>query len=125
MNPIVGWMWLVAVLALAFMAVRAVRVRVQVGPIRFHDLRATSEEAHERIGEYLRANFGGDPAALGHVVHDLLPLVRDIGARHGVELDDDLLRTVIVTSIAAHHVASRAQAEAAFEAALHPERGAA
>ncbi len=125
MNPIVGWMWLVAVLALVFMATRAVRVQVKVKPIRFLDLRATSEEAHLRIGEYRRANYSGDPAALGHVVRDLLPVVRDIGASHGAELDDDLLRTVIVTSIATHHVASRAQAEAAFEVALHPERGAA
>ncbi len=110
--------------ALALLLALARLVRVDVG-VSFRDLHATSMEAHERIGEYLRANFSGDPATLGPALRGLLPSVREIAARHGQTLDESLLRTVVASSVAAHHVASRAQAEAALDEALRLERGAA
>ncbi len=126
MDPIVLWIAVATILASLVMLSRFSRVNVRVSSdFSFHDLHATSMEAHQRIGEYLRANFSGDPAALATTLRGLLPAVREIAARHGQKLDDDLVRIVIASSITAHHLASRAQAEAAIAEALRLERGAA
>jgi hypothetical protein len=117
-----------AIAAVAALVVLSRIVQVSLrggGGVSFRDLRAVSNEAHERIGEHLRANFSGDPAALPGAFRTLLPVVREIAARHRVTLDDPVLRTLVVSSAVAHRAAGRAAAETAFDEALGTGRSAA
>ncbi len=112
-----------AALAVVVVVARFVRVKVRVLPhVTFRDLRALSAQTHALVGEYLRANWSGDPGTLGLAVRGLLPQVRNLAERHGPALDDTILRTLVASSIAAHHLARREAAEAAVDEALAPER---
>lgn len=126
MDSLTLVMGIVPLLVALFIVWRIVKVGLQVtGGVSFRDLRVVSSEAHERIGEYLRANHGGDPARLAEALRGLLPQVRAIAERHGAPLDDDVLRTLVVSSVVAHRAADRAQAQAAFDEAAGTDRSAA
>jgi len=101
-----------------------VRMRVKMN-VTINDLRDLSRSVHERVGEYMRANYSGDPAQLEGALRGLLPHVREIVRGQGKTLDDDVLRALLVASIAAHRAATRHQVEAALDEVLRTERSAA
>jgi hypothetical protein len=99
-----------------------VRISTQIS---FTDLRAVSKELHERIGGYLESNFSGDAAQLPAVMRGLIPVAREVCARRGQQISDSTLRLLVVSSVASHRSATRAQAEAAYDQAIAEERAAA
>jgi uncharacterized iron-regulated protein len=101
-----------------------VKVRVKLGA-SFADLRDVSRSVHESVGEYMRANYSGDPAQLSEALRGFLPHLREIIRQKGNSLDDDMLRALLVASIAAHRIATRAEAATAFDEALHSDQKAA
>jgi hypothetical protein len=101
-----------------------VRVRVRTG-VTFRDLRAFSREFDQRVSEYMNANYSGDPAQLESALGGLIPIAREIAARQPQPVPDDLLRAMIVTTLAVHHVAPRQRIESALDAVMGPVQRAA
>jgi hypothetical protein len=126
MSTALGFALVFGVVAGIVLLLRAIRVRLRVNlGISFADVREVSRDVHDRVGEYMRANYGGDVSQLAHAMRGLLPHVREIIHQHGKQLDDDVLRALLVTSIAAHRIATRTEAETALDEVLRTEHNAA
>ena len=65
--------------------------------------------AHAMVGEYLRANYSGDPAALPAALAGLVPRLRDLLRSHGVEPTPEVIRAFVQISAARHRVATSKQ----------------
>lgn len=99
-------------------------VRVKA-TISLTDAREVSKQIHEFVRSYMSGNYSGDPAQLASAMSGLLPQVREIATRRNPSIDDGLLRMLVAGSIAAHRIADRNEAEAAFDEALRLEQRAA
>ena len=66
-------------------------------------------EAHEMVGEYLRANYSGDPAHLATALAGLLPRVRALAERDGINPRPEVIRVLIELSAARHGIATAQQ----------------
>ena len=67
------------------------------------------ESAHAMVGEYLRANYSGDPGHLAIALGGLLPRLRELVVSHGVEPQREVLLALLEVSAARHRVASARQ----------------
>ena len=74
------------------------------------------ESAHGLVGEYLRANYSGDPGHLATVLSGLMPRVRELVVSQGVEPRPEVLHALIETSVAKHGIASAKQVREALAA---------
>ena len=68
-------------------------------------LRAFTDEIHPRIGEYVRANWSGQPESLPGVLSAVLDDVSATANRMGLALDRDVLKRVVESSLAKHGAA--------------------
>ena len=98
-----------------------VRVRVS-GDVSFRDLRQFSSAFNRRMVEYMKANYGGDPAQLEEVLRGILPIAREMAQSQSQHIDEDLLRNLIVTAIAGNRLARRSDLESALDSVLSTER---
>jgi hypothetical protein len=98
-----------------------VRLR-DAGEISFRDLRECSTAFNRCIVEYMRANYSGDPAQLEEALRGVLPIAREMVQRQSQHIDEDLLRTLIVTAVAGNRFARRRDVEAAMDSVLSSER---
>ena len=57
------------------------------------------------VGDYLRANYGGDPGQLPTALSGLMPQMRDLLRTHGVEPEPHMVRALIEISAARHRIA--------------------
>jgi hypothetical protein len=114
----------VAVCLLVLSRLVKVRVRVKTS-VRVNDLRAFSRDLDQRVTEYMRANYGGDPAQLDGAMRGLVSMARNLARERGERLEESTMRSLIVALVNARRFASRRQAEAALDAALSAERQAA
>lgn len=64
------------------------------------------ETAHAMVGDYLRANYSGDPAQLPSALAGLMPRLRDLLRDQGVEPKPEVLRALVEISAARHRIAS-------------------
>jgi hypothetical protein len=120
-----GVILLIIVAAVTILS-RVVRVRVNVaGGMSFRDLREFSNEFHQRLSQYMQNNYSGDPAGLESALRGFMPIAREMVARRSQPIDDQILRTLIVSSIAARRTARRDEIESALDNVLQPERKAA
>jgi hypothetical protein len=65
--------------------------------------------AHTVVGEYLRANYSGDPGQLATALRGLLPQVREHLRSNGVEPEPEVVRALVEVSAARHRVATPRQ----------------
>ena len=72
--------------------------------------------AHAMVGEYLRANYSGDPSHLATALGGLVPRVRELVASHGVEPRPEMVRALIEVSAARQGIASARQVREALAA---------
>ena len=70
--------------------------------------------AHAMVGEYLRANYSGDPGHLPTALSGLLPRIRELVVSHGVEPRPEVVRALIEVSAAKHGFASARQVREAL-----------
>lgn len=64
------------------------------------------ESIHAMVGDYLRANYSGDPQQLSTAISGLLPQLRDMLRSHGVEPRAEVLRALLEISAVKHRIAS-------------------
>jgi len=72
------------------------------------------ESAHGMVGEYLRANYSGDPGHLATALASLQPRVRELVESHGVEPRPEVVQALIEVSAAKHGIASARQVREAL-----------
>jgi hypothetical protein len=110
------------IVALRVFVPMTIRIATKVS---VRDLRRFSEAFEQRLVEYMRSSYSGDPAQLEGAIRGLLAIAREMARQEPEPLGDDLLQTLIVTAIAAHRFARRGQAQSALDAVLRAERSAA
>jgi len=62
-------------------------------------------EQHDRIGDFVRANWSGIPAQLPGVLASLMDQLEGDARARGLTVNRELLKTVIATSLRKHRVA--------------------
>jgi len=82
---------------------------------QFRELAAFAKEQHERIGEYMRANWSGMPDQLPGVLGALLDKLQSEASAKGLRLDREVLKTLVATSLRQHRIARANDAGNALE----------
>ena len=75
-----------------------------MGLEQFPALAKFAREQHQRIGEYMRANWSGIPEQLPSVISALLNELERDAQEQGLEVQRDLLATVLATSLRSHRI---------------------
>jgi hypothetical protein len=78
------------------------------GLLSIDGIRALTEFAnaqHERIGNYLQANWSGAPEQLPSVLGKLIATLEEEARAKGIPADRDLLTSVVEASLRAHRIA--------------------
>ena len=95
---------------------RVVKLKVSVttnlfrggqGPGTLDQLRALGQFArdqHERIGEYMRANWSGMPEQLPSVIAALLDELDKTAREKGLALDRGVLKAMLASSLRSHRI---------------------
>src|SRR5262249_22710340 len=95
---------------------RVVKLKVSVttnvfsggkGPGTLDQLRALGQfarEQHERIGEYMRANWSGMPEQLPSVITALLDELDHTAKAKGLVLDRGVLKAMLASSLRSHRI---------------------
>jgi len=77
-------------------------------------LTAFTKDKHERIGEYVRANWSGAPEQLPRVLESLLvELERDAQTR-GITISHEMLKSIVASSVRTHRIARGGDLEQAM-----------
>lgn len=104
------------VLILTMLLVRNVRVKVRVaGGVSVRDLRELSSALNQVTHDYFTANYGGDPAQLEGTLSGLLPIARGMAAQQSPPIDDEMICTLIIATVAANRFARHDQVESALD----------
>ena len=72
---------------------------------QFGELAEFAKQHHERIGEYLRANWSGRPGDLEGVLKSLVDQLEGDARATGLNVDRDTLKTLVATSLRSHRIA--------------------
>jgi hypothetical protein len=91
-----------------------VRRKFAQSGVDFTKVAVASRLVHQRVGDYMRANYGGHPEQLPTVLRDLLPIAAEVARSVAPIFDDHIVELMVKTSIATHHFATRAEVEAAL-----------
>ena len=117
------WMWvalaafLVVDALVAVYIVKQVTARARLAGVDLRTIGRAAECAHAQIGDYLRANWSGDPASLGSALRGVMPVLRHVAREHGLQLDDAALENVLATTVQKHGIASATQVREALRSA--------
>jgi hypothetical protein len=117
------WLWaalavfLIVDTVIMVIVLRRVTARAGVAGVDLRTVGRAAECAHAQIGDYLRANWSGDPARLSHALRGVMPVLRHVAREHGMTLDDETLKVVLATSVQKHGLATATQVREALEAA--------
>ena len=92
-----------------------VKIDGSVTTVNFRELMEFTKDKHERIGEYIRANWGGSPEQLPSILETLLAeLERDAQTR-GLKADRTLLKSILASSVRQHHLTRGKELEQAMK----------
>ena len=72
-------------------------------------------EQHQRIGEYMRANWSGIPEQLPSVIMALLDELERDARGKGLAIERDAMKAMLASSLRAHHVGSGNERSEAFK----------
>jgi len=114
------------ILAISWLLRLIVPVTVRIATnVRVRDLRGLSTAFEARMVPFMQASYSGDPAQLEGPMRGLLAIAREVAAQQPEPVTEDILHTLIVTAVARRRIARRDRAQAALDAVLRAERGAA
>jgi hypothetical protein len=102
------------------------RVKLRIsGGVSVRDLREFSSALNQVTVDYFTANYNGNPEELEGTLRGLLPVARGIAAMQPRPIDDEMICTLIITTVAANRFARHDQVESVLEDILRSERQAA
>ncbi len=76
----------------------SLRFSVKTGG-NFRELAEFAKESHARTGEYVRSNYGGDPAMLPQVLSNLLAQLEHDAAARNLRVERGILEAVMIRSL--------------------------
>ena len=85
------------------------------GPIDVKGLVEFARDEHGKIGEYLRANFSGQPEMLPGVLEALIQQLDQDAKNRGLTFDRNTLKVLLAGSVRSHHVVKPKELEEAME----------
>ena len=74
-----------------------------------------AREQHQRIGEYMRANWSGMPEQLPSVLSALLDELERGAKAKNLPLDRDVLKTMLASSLRSHRIGKDSERNEAFK----------
>ena len=74
-----------------------------------------AREQHQRIGEYMRANWSGMPEQLPSVLSALLDELKRGAKAKNLPLDRDVLKTMLASSLRSHRIGKDSERNEAFK----------
>lgn len=115
--------WIVALSALfgVLLIAKVVDVEVRGGHVPVYDPHQFSTEFNQRLVEYMNANYQGNPLLLEQALLGFLPIARELAARQPEPVDDDTIRTLIVTGVTGERFARRDEVESALNSILRTD----
>lgn len=109
------WLFVVGVImaAVAFLRARGhlsvqVEVEKKSAPLTMEQIRALTafaNEQHQRIGNYMQANWSGAPEELSGVLARLIESIEQDARARGLTTDRDVIESMVEASLRAHKVA--------------------
>ena len=104
------------VLILTVMLTSKSRVKQRVTePGAVRDLREFSSALNQVTVDYFSVNYGGDPAELEGTLRGLLPIARGVAAQQPRPIDDDMICTLIIATVAANRFARHELVESVLD----------
>src|SRR5215467_7081526 len=85
------------------------------GPIDLKGLIQFAKDEHGKIGEYLRANFSGQPDMLPGVLEALMGKLDEDAKNRGLTLDRKTLKVLLAGAVRSHKVVKPAELQTAME----------
>ena len=92
-----------------------IKINTTVSGVNFKDLMEFSKDKQARIGEYVRANWGGDPMQLPQVLETLLTEMEKDAQARGLTVSRDLLKSILASSLRSQHLAKGNDLEQAMK----------
>jgi hypothetical protein len=78
------------------------------------ELKRFADSSHALVGEYMRANYSGNPEQLPEVLASLMTRLEDQAKAQGLTLDRDVLRALLQRSAESHRLAKPREVQAAL-----------
>src|SRR6266513_5809873 len=85
------------------------------GSIDLKGMTAFAKDEHGKIGDYLRANFSGQPEQLMTVLEALLEQLDSDAKSRGLTFDRRTLKALLAGSVRGHHVVKPKELDEALE----------
>ena len=85
------------------------------GPIDVKGLIDFAKAEHDKIGEYLRANFSGQPEMLPGVLESLMTKLDEDAKNRGLCFDRKTLKVLLAGAVRSHKVCKPAELQDAME----------
>ena len=79
------------------------------------ELKQFADASHTMVGEYLRANYNGQPEQLPEVLESLLARLEEQARTQGLALDRETLRWLLQRSVEAHRLTKARELEVALD----------
>jgi hypothetical protein len=92
-----------------------VKIEGAVSNVNFRELMEFTKDRHERIGEYIRANWSGAPEQLPSVLGTLLGELEQDARARGMTIDRTLLKSILASSVRQHHLTRGKELEQAMK----------
>lgn len=91
------------------------KIEGAVSNVNFRELMEFTKDRHERIGEYIRANWSGAPEQLPSVLGTLLGELEQDARDRGMTIDRTLLKSILASSVRQHHLTRGRELEQAMK----------
>ena len=112
------WMWFViAAFLVADIAVITfiVKKKMRQAGLSFGQIQSISKQVHERVSEYMRANYSGSRAQLPAALRGAMNAAAEVAARENVPLDPDMIKALVKSAVANQRIATYTEIERALE----------
>ena len=89
-----------------WLVIRRIKLKFAVEThIDFGKLRQFADEAHLRVGEYMRGNYSGDPTMLPQVLGILLTELETQARARDLPVTREMLKALLLRSASTQHIA--------------------
>ena len=106
------WMVIAGLIVIDMIVVAfVIRKRLANSPLR--KLRELSP-VEERIADFMRANYSGDPEQLPDAMRGMVPLVEEFARERNIALDRYMIEAMIATCLVMHKLAPHAAVDKAL-----------
>lgn len=120
------WIAVLSAVAGVVLVSRLAHIEIKAGGrVRFQDFKEFSAQFSNCFAAHMQTHYSGNPLQLEEALSGFLPIARQMASAQPEPIDDDVLRTMIVTAVVTHRLARRDEVEAVMNSILATEERAA